>query len=99
MIYLIKEKNNKLIDFPDTLEHINTELPPKDQKADISCNAAMILAKFNKKSPLELGLKLKESLLRNFSEFENIEIAKQGFLNISFKREFWKDFLDSMLFS
>ena len=96
--HLIKEKNNKLIDFPDTLEHINTELPPKDQKADISCNAAMILAKFNKKSPLELGLKLKESLLRNFSEFENIEVAKQGFLNISFKREFWKDFLDNVIF-
>ena len=34
---------------------ITVELPPKNQKADISCNAAMILAKLNKKSPVEFA--------------------------------------------
>ncbi len=96
--HLIEERKNKLIDFPDTLKNIVTELPPKGQNGDISCNAAMLLAKFNKKSPLEMGLKIRENLLKNFSEFETIDVAKQGFLNIKFKKIFWKDFLDSIIY-
>ena len=69
------------------------ELPPKGHKADMSCNAAMILAKFNKKTPLDLANILKKNLLENFKEFEKVDIAKPGFLNINFKIDFWKNYL------
>jgi len=36
----------KLIQIPSQL-NLTVELPPKNQNADISCNAAMILAKIN----------------------------------------------------
>ena len=59
----------------------------------MSCNVAMLLSKINKKSPLDLAKILKDYFLENFNEFEKIEIAKPGFMNIFFKRNFWESFL------
>jgi len=53
----------------------------------------MVLAKFNKKPPQQLAEIIKKNLLLNFSEFESIEIAGPGFINIYFKMSFWKKFL------
>ena len=91
--YLKSLKNEKIIDLPDNLKSLTVELPPKGHKADISCNAAMILAKLNKKNPLDLANILKKNFLENFSEFEKIDIEKPGFLNINFKINFWKIYL------
>ena len=91
--YLKSLKNAKIIDLPDNLKSLTVELPPKGHKADISCNAAMILAKLNKKNPLDLANILKKNFLENFSEFEKIDIEKPGFLNINFKINFWKIYL------
>ena len=44
------EKRGK-IKIPPGIKSFNVELPPKDQKADMSCNAAMVLAKVNRNSP------------------------------------------------
>ena len=90
---LKKLKKQEIIELPDTLKNLTVELPPKGHKADISCNAAMIFAKFNKKSSLDLANILKKNFLENFDEFEKIDIAKPGFLNISFKIDFWKSYL------
>ena len=91
--HLISLKKKKIIDLPDNLKSLMVELPPKGHKADMSCNAAMILAKFNKKKPLDLANILKKNLLENFKEFEKVDIAKPGFLNINFKIDFWKNYL------
>ena len=91
--YLTSLKKKKIIDLPDNLKSLMVELPPKEHKADMSCNAAMILAKFNKKTPLDLANILKKNLLENFKEFEKIDVAKPGFLNINFKIDFWKNYL------
>ena len=40
-------EKKKVIQIPLKLKSFAVELPPKNQKADISCNAAMILAKIN----------------------------------------------------
>ena len=45
-------EKKKIIDLPDNLKGLIVELPPKEHKGDMSCNVAMILAKFNKKTPL-----------------------------------------------
>ena len=57
-------EKKKLIKIPSNLKGINIELPPKNQKADISCNAAMILAKVNGLQPNELATMLKKHLLK-----------------------------------
>tara|TARA_B100000586_G_scaffold252693_1_gene212858 strand:+ start:110 stop:1837 length:1728 start_codon:yes stop_codon:yes gene_type:complete len=91
--YLKSLKNKKIIDLPYNLKSLTVELPPKGHNADISCNAAMILAKLNKRNPLDLANILKKNLLENFNEFEKIDVEKPGFLNINFKIDFWKIYL------
>ncbi|HJO77166.1 MAG TPA: arginine--tRNA ligase [Pelagibacteraceae bacterium] len=91
--YLKSLKNKKIIDLPYNLKSLTVELPPKGHNADISCNAAMILAKLNKRNPLDLANILKKNLLENFNEFEKIDVGKPGFLNINFKIDFWKIYL------
>ena len=64
-IFLILKdlEKKKLIIIPKGLKSITVELPPKNQKADISCNAAMVLAKVNNISPVELAESIKKNLL------------------------------------
>ena len=81
-------KRKKIIEIPKNLKSINIELPPKNQKADISCNAALILAKINNVSSLKLAETFKKHLLLHFKEFKDIEVAGPGFLNIFFKLYF-----------
>ena len=75
-------EKKKIIKIPLKLKFFTIELPPKNQSADISCNAPMILAKINNISPIELANVLKKHLLSNINEFNDIKIAKPGFLNI-----------------
>ncbi len=91
--YLKSLEKKKIITLPDNLKSLIVELPPKEHKGDMSCNVAMILAKFNKKTPLDLANILKKNFLENFKEFEKIDVAKPGFLNINFKIDFWKNYL------
>ena len=97
---LIKQlAKKKEINIPLNLNNKSfaVEHPPKNQKAHISCNAAMVLAKINKKSPLELAEILKKNLILNFKEFELIEIAGPGFINIYLKKSFWKKYLTNII--
>ena len=87
----------KIIDIPKNVRNIVVEPPPKNKNADLSCNAAMILAKANKCSPIHLAEILKEHLLDDIKEFGNIEIAKPGFLNICFNALFWEKYLSKII--
>jgi len=95
--YLKILENKNIIKIPNTLKNITVELPPKTQKAHLSCNAAMILAKINESSPLEIAEILKFHLLNNFKEFKDIDVAKPGFLNIYFHKSFWEKFLKEII--
>ncbi len=86
-------ESKKKIKLISNIKALTVELPPKNQKSHISCNAAMILAKINKIDPNNLAEIIKKELLKNFKEFEKIEVAKPGFLNIYFHNHFMKDFL------
>ena len=90
-------EKKKLIQISLQLKRFTVELPPKNHKADISCNAAMILAKVNRTSPVKLGEILKKHLLSNFKEFKSIEIAGPGFLNICFNISFWSEYLTKII--
>jgi len=90
-------EKNKILQIPSKLKTITVELPPKNQKADISCNAAMVLAKYNKIPPMKMAEIIKKNLLLNYKEFKNIEIAEPGFLNIYFDISFWKIYLNKII--
>ena len=86
------EKKN-LLKIPKNFSGLTVELPPKKENSDISCNAALILAKYNNISPINLANDLKKYFLSTFKEFKNIEVAGPGFLNIYFDISFWKKHL------
>ena len=90
-------EKKKVIRIPSKIRNFTVELPPKNQRADISCNAAMILARANNNSPIKLAEILKKHLLSNFIEFKSIEIAGSGFLNIYFHISFWKKHLAKII--
>ena len=93
LIILKNLKKKKIIDLPVNFKSFTLELPPKNNEADVSCNVAMIIAKYNKKDPLEIAEILKKYFLKDFKEFKKIDIAKPGFLNIFFENNFWKNYL------
>ena len=55
-----KDKGNLVL--PDSLDGITAEIPPSKFNSDISTNAAMVLSKINKKSPIDLANKLVEPI-------------------------------------
>ena len=95
--HLKKLKSKKIIKLPAELKSFNVGLPPKNQKADMSCNAALLIAKINDKSALDFAEILKKKFLEDFKEFEKIEIAKPGFLNIFFKINFWENYIKKIV--
>ena len=94
---LKKLKRKGLIKISYEQKGIIVELPPKKQKADLSCNAAMVLAKVNNSSPIKLAEIIKKYLLSNFKEFKSIEVVEPGFLNIYFHISFWKKYLTKII--
>ena len=86
-------EKKKIIKIPTKFKGFSVELPPKNTKAAISCNAALILAKHNNISTLDLATILKKKFLYIFNEFESIEVAGPGFLNINFDINFWRKHL------
>ena len=78
------QKNQKFL----KLENLNkfkgivVESPPSEFNFDLSCNAGLVLGKMNKINPIALANKIKDLILKNLKDFENIEIAGPGFLNL-----------------
>ena len=73
------------------------ENPPLDFNFEISCNICLILAKANKLNPKELASKIKKLFLDNLKDFNEIEIAGPGFLNIRLEKSFLKKIVDKIL--
>ena len=71
------------------LDNINIEKPPEKFNFDLSSNAALILSKKMNANPRELANKIKNLLLSEIDDFETIEIAGPGFLNIKLSDKAW----------
>ena len=63
---------------------ISIETPPPNFDFDLSYNASLVLGKINKINPVELADKIKTLIINNLKDFDNIEIAGPGFLNLKF---------------
>ena len=82
---------------PETLNGINSEIPPAKFDSDISTNVAMVLSKLNKKSPLDLAEKISPIIKENDPLIESITVVKPGFINIKFKPIFWSNFIKEII--
>jgi len=95
---IIKQANKaKTIEIPEKLSGINVDIPPPQFSCDISTNVAMVLAKPNKKSPIDIANQLVDLIKKDDDQIENISIAKPGFINIKFKSSFWNVFLKNVI--
>ena len=74
-------------------EKISVEPPKQTNFGDLAFNAPLILAAEFKKNPLEIGSEIAELIKKKFKEFENIDVAKPGFINLKLKNNFWISYL------
>jgi len=77
-------KNQKILklDNLNNFKGVVVESPPAELNFDLSCNAGLVLGKINKINPKELANKIKNLILKDLKDFEKIEIAGPGFLNL-----------------
>ncbi len=102
--YLIKINklilDNKKILKLKNLENLNSsviELPPEKFDSDLSLNASLILGKLNNINPNELAQNIKNLLLKNILQFETIEVAGPGFINIKLSAQGYKFAINEIL--
>ena len=98
IIQTLKETGDKSnISLSQNLNGINVDIPPKQFKADISTNVAMILAKINNKPPIDLATQIADILKQKDNQIEHVEVKKPGFINITFKNSFWNFFVKKII--
>ncbi len=84
---IIKNKNFLELDNFNNFKGVTVETPPLEYDFDLSCNAGLVLGKLNKINSKELTKKIKNLILKHLNDFEYVEIAGVGFLNLKFKKK------------
>ncbi len=72
------------------------ESPKNEDNGDLSTNICMVLSKELSEPPIKIAKILKTSLER-YSEFEQLVVAKPGFLNFRVNKSVWYKFLSEKL--
>ncbi len=72
------------------------ESPKNEDNGDLSTNICMVLSKDLSQPPIKIAEILKTSL-EKYSEFEQLEVAKPGFLNFRVNKSVWYKFLSEKL--
>ena len=83
---VLNHKNDLELKNLNNLNSINLEVPPEEFNFDLSCNISLVLAKTNNLNPKNLAIHLKELFQKKIKNFEIIEIAGPGFLNIKLSK-------------
>ena len=98
ILSIINDASSKgIIILPENLGGINVDSTPKSVDFDISTNVAMVLAKPNSKSPLDISKNIIELIKNSDPEIDLIEFAKPGFINIKFTNKFWSEFSKNVI--
>ncbi len=77
----------------DIKDKIKIDIPKEEKFGDISTNVAFLLAKPLKKKPVEIANQIKQ-ILEKEKEFEKVEVAGGGFINIFLSLDFFWEFLN-----
>lgn len=78
------------------LTGVEADTPRDKAHGDIATNAALVLAKRAKMKPRDIAEKLKERLVSD-GNIVKADIAGPGFLNLTFKPEFWHGIVATIL--
>ena len=78
------------------LKNISFEFPKDTSLGDLSTNASMVLSGKLKKPPQEIASKI-INLIENNPDFENVQIAGKGFININLKKDIWWNLIPEIL--
>ena len=79
---ILKKKDALNLYNMDNINSINLEVPPDQFNYDLSTNISLVLSKANNLKPNILANEIKELFLENIEDFEKVEVAGPGFLNI-----------------
>lgn len=90
-------KKAKMLSEEVGLDAITVDIPTEEGHAEITSNAAMVLAKSLKRSPRDIAVKIKALLEKETSVFKSIEVAGPGFINFTLKHEYWYKELSSII--
>ena len=74
-------------------EKLSVDIPKQEKFGDISFNVPLVIASSLKKNPIVVAQQVVEIFLKEFTEFQSIEVAKPGFINFKFNNNFWFDYL------
>ena len=85
-IILDNQRLLKLVNL-EKLNNINLEVPPEHVNFDLSSNISLVLAKSNNINPSKLAIDIKNLLLKNIKDFDSIDIAGPGFLNMKLSKD------------
>ncbi|MBI5198703.1 MAG: arginine--tRNA ligase [Nitrospirae bacterium] len=93
---LEEAKTNGLLRF-ETLPLIPIETPKEKSHGDIATSIALALAPREGKRPLEIARIILKGLEGKDIDFEKVEIAGPGFINFTFRKEYWHEILNDIL--
>lgn len=93
---LEEAKTNGLLRF-ETLPLIPVEAPKEKSHGDIATSIALALAPREGKRPLEIAKIILKGLEGKDIDFEKVEIAGPGFINFTFRKEYWHEILNDVL--
>ncbi len=79
---IVKNKDFLELNDLNDFKGITVETPPSEYNFDLSCNAGLVLGKINNINPKVLAKKIKITILKDLNDFEQIEVAGAGFLNL-----------------
>jgi len=77
----------------DFSEKLSVDIPKQEKFGDISFNAPLVLSSSLKKNPIIIAQEILDIFLKQFNEFQSIEVAKPGFINFKFNNNFWLNYL------
>ncbi len=77
-------------------DKIKIDIPKEEKFGDIAVNVAFLLTKILKKKPLDIANQIKE-ILEKQPEFEKVDVAGAGFINIFLSQTFYHEVLKQII--
>ncbi len=88
----ILKENFAISDIPP----FKIEKPRRKEYGDLATNVAFLISKTLKRSPLEVAEEI-ASILRRNENFQSVEVAKPGFINVKFSPKYYHSVLREIL--